>query len=50
MQNYDSKFQDPQVKEWSYNGFSNNTMSPQGHTHKMNVSSVTEIVQDNTFC
>lgn len=49
MQNYNSKFQDPQVKEWSYDVFSNNTMLPEGHTLKMNVSYLTKIIQQNTF-
>lgn len=50
MQNYNSKFQNPQVREWSYNGFSNKAMSPQGRTLKMNISDVTEMVQENPFC
>lgn len=50
MQNYNGKFQDPQVREWSYDGFSNNTMLPKGHTLKMNISYLTKIIQDNTFC
>lgn len=50
MQNYSSKFQDPQVREWSYNGFSNSTMLPKGHTLKKNVSYLTKIIQDSTFC
>lgn len=50
MQNYNSKFQDPQVREWSYDVFSNNTVLPEGHTLKMNVSCLTKILQQNTFC
>ena len=48
MQNYNSKFQDPQVREGSYNGFSNNTMLPQGHTVKTETSYLTKIIQDIT--
>lgn len=50
MQNYNSKFQNPQVREGSYNGFSNKAMSPQGRALKMNISDVTEMVQENPFC
>ena len=50
MQNYNSKFQDPQVREGSYNGFSNNTMLPQGHTLKTKTSYLTKIIHDNTVC
>ena len=50
MYNYNSKFQDPQVREWNYNGFSNNTVLPKGHTLKTKTSYLTKIIQDNTVC
>lgn len=47
MQNYNSKFRDPQVRKWSYDGFSNSIMLPKGHTLRMKISYLTKIIQDN---